>query len=260
IGRGALWQTAWASVVLLVAGTLVLLLLSRRAWFEPTQHRWPLMQFQRAYLWLAAAPIAVFVALGALVVALHSDGNATPLPYIPLLNPTDLAVGIGLAACALWLMRLRQSALQVPAVTRDPRWVYGLLAIGFIALNTVWLRIAHHFFGVAWDANVMFASFLVQAGYSILWTLLALALMVGANRRGMRSTWMLGAGLLGLTLLKLFVIDLSNRGGSERIFVFIAVGVMMLVVGYFAPLPPPRAKSIAPIAPATPANLEGAQP
>lgn len=49
---------------------------------------------------------------------------------------------------------------------------------------------------------------------------------------------MLGAGLLGLTVLKLFVIDLSNRGGSERIVVFIAVGLLMLVVGWFAPLPP----------------------
>ncbi|RYF38248.1 MAG: DUF2339 domain-containing protein, partial [Comamonadaceae bacterium] len=67
---------------------------------------------------------------------------------------------------------------------------------------------------------------------------LALALMVGAFRRGWRGVWMLGAGLLGATVLKLFVIDLSNRGGSERIFVFIAVGLLMLVVGYFAPIPP----------------------
>jgi uncharacterized membrane protein len=43
-----------------------------------------------------------------------------------------------------------------------------------------------------------------------------------------------------VTVLKLFVIDLSNRGGSERIFVFIAVGVLMLVVGYFAPMPPEK--------------------
>ena len=68
--------------------------------------------------------------------------------------------------------------------------------------------------------------------------MIALGLMVGSHRRGLRAAWMLGAGLLGLTVLKLFVIDLSNRGGSERIFVFIAVGVLMLVVGYFAPLPP----------------------
>ncbi|MBC7380154.1 MAG: DUF2339 domain-containing protein, partial [Burkholderiaceae bacterium] len=84
----------------------------------------------------------------------------------------------------------------------------------------------------------LFSSFLVQAGYSILWTLIALALMVTAHRRAARTLWMLGAGLLGFTVLKLFIIDLSNRGGSERIFVFIAVGLLMLVVGYFAPLPP----------------------
>jgi uncharacterized membrane protein len=64
--------------------------------------------------------------------------------------------------------------------------------------------------------------------------------MVGSHRRALRGAWMVGAGLLAVTVLKLFVIDLSNRGGSERIVVFIAVGVLMLVVGYFAPLPPLR--------------------
>ena len=66
---------------------------------------------------------------------------------------------------------------------------------------------------------------------------------------------MLGAGLLGLTVLKLFVIDLSNRGGSERIVVFIAVGLLMLVVGWFAPLPPAR-----PSQPAGEQGLQGATP
>jgi uncharacterized membrane protein len=105
---------------------------------------------------------------------------------------------------------------------------------------------------VPWDADSLFASFLVQAGYSILWTLLALGLMVGANRRAWRTGWMLGAALLAATVLKLFVIDLSNRGGTERIFVFIAVGLLMLVVGYFAPLPPARKAGDAALQGATP--------
>lgn len=241
IGRGGLWQTAWATVILLVAGTAVLLLLSHRAWFERTHRNWPLDRFARAYLWLAAAPLAAGVALGSLLVAVYSDGNARPLPYVPLLNPTDLSIATGLAACALWLVRLRRStALELPPAALDTRWLLAVAAIGFVAINTVWLRVAHHFFAVPWDAGRLFASFLVQAGYSILWTVLALGLMVGAHRRGLRNAWMLGAVLLGITVLKLFVIDLSNRGGSERIFVFIAVGVLMLVVGYFAPLPPVR--------------------
>jgi len=240
VDRGQLWQTAWASVILLVAAVLVLMLLSRKAWFRTPQPRWPLDRFARAYLWLAAAPLALAVAIGSLVVALHSNGDARPLPYVPLLNPTDLAVALGLAACAAWLARVRASDLGVPQALRERAVPLALAAIAFVALNTVWLRVAHHYAGVAWNAQTLFDSFLVQAGYSILWTLTAVVLMVGAHRRALRPAWMAGAGLLALTVAKLFIIDLSNRGGSERIVVFIAVGLLMLVVGYFAPMPPAR--------------------
>jgi uncharacterized membrane protein len=173
-----------------------------------------------------------------MVVALHSDGNARPLPYLPLLNPTDITVALALVACALWLTRLRQSNLVVPQAVMDARWTLLLAALTFIAINTVWLRAAHHLGGVPWRASSLYASFLVQAGYSILWTLLALGLMLVAHRRAARPVWMGGAALLGLTVAKLFLVDLSNRGGSERIVAFIAVGALMLVVGYFAPIPP----------------------
>ena len=120
----------------------------------------------------------------------------------------------------------------------DTRWTLLLAALAFVAINTVWLRAAHHLGGVPWRANSLYASFLVQAGYSILWTLLALGLMLVAHRREVRTVWMGGAALLGLTVAKLVLVDLSNRGGSERIIAFIVVGALMLVVGYFAPIPP----------------------
>jgi uncharacterized membrane protein len=135
-------------------------------------------------------------------------------------------------------VRLRECKLQLPQWARDPRSALVLAGISFIALNTVWLRVAHHFADVPWNAPALFDSFVVQAGYSILWTSIAVVLMVLACRRAQRPVWMLGAGLLALTVAKLFVIDLSNRGGSERIVAFIAVGVLMLLVGWFAPMPP----------------------
>lgn len=241
IQKGELQQTAWAAVILLVAATGVLLLLARRAGFDAAsadRARWPLNRFADAYLWRAATPLAMMVALGSLGAALLSNGDARPLPYLPILNPTDLAVALGLAACALWLTRIRASEFTVPAWMQGPRLPLVLVGLAFVAINTVWLRIAHQVAGVPWNAQRLFDSFLVQAGYSILWTLLALGLMVVAHRRQTRAMWMGGAFLLGATVLKLFLIDLSNRGGSERIVVFIAVGVLMLVVGYFAPLPP----------------------
>jgi uncharacterized membrane protein len=244
VQQADLQGTAWASVIFLLASVAVLLGLGWRALYaadSAVRARWPLDRFATAYLWRAAVPLAVAVASGALLVAVHSDGNAQPLPYVPLLNPTDLTVALALAACALWLGRVRRSDLAVPRGVMDTRWTLVLAGLAFVALNTVWLRVAHHFAAVPWHADRLFASFLVQTGYSILWTLLAMALMLVAHRRHARPVWMGGAALLGLTVAKLFLIDLSNRGGSERIVAFIAVGALMLVVGYFAPIPPAAA-------------------
>ena len=241
VQQAQLQGTAWASVIYLVASVLVLLALVQPALYAPQGRLstfWPLDRFAYAYLWRAAMPLAVLVALGALVVAVYSDGNAKPLPYVPLINPTDLVVALALAVCAMWLVRMRQSGVFVPVALMGARWTLVLAGLGFVALNTVWLRAVHHWAGVPWDADVLFESFLVQAGYSILWTLLAMVLMLVAHRRHTRPMWMGGAALLGLTVAKLFLVDLSNRGGSERIVAFIAVGVLMLVVGYFAPIPP----------------------
>ena len=242
VQQAGLRHTAWASVIYLVASVLVLLGLTPRALYasdSPVRQRWPLDRFALAYLWRAAVPLVAAVALGALAVAVHSDGNARPLPYLPLINPTDITVALALGVCALWLTRVRQSDLAVPHGVMDTRWTMLLAVLAFVAINTVWLRAAHHLGGVPWRANSLYASFLVQAGYSILWTLLALGLMLVAHRREVRAVWMGGAALLGLTVAKLVLVDLSNRGGSERIIAFIVVGALMLVVGYFAPIPPP---------------------
>jgi uncharacterized membrane protein len=52
-----------------------------------------------------------------------------------------------------------------------------------------------------------------------------------------RPAWMVGAGLLAAVVLKLLIVDLSGSGTVTRIVSFIGVGVLMLVIGYVAPLP-----------------------
>ncbi len=54
----------------------------------------------------------------------------------------------------------------------------------------------------------------------------------------MRPVWIVGASLLGLVILKLFALDLANLETVARIVSFITVGVLMLIIGYFAPIPP----------------------
>ena len=48
----------------------------------------------------------------------------------------------------------------------------------------------------------------------------------------------MSAGLLGIVIAKLFLVDLSRVGTIERIISFVGVGLLTLVIGYFSPLPP----------------------
>ena len=240
IDRGRLWNSSWAGVVFLVAAVVILLGLSLWAGRNRAAARWPLDLHAAGYQWQAALPLAALLYLGALIAALVAEGDAAPLPYLPLLNPVELVIALAIAALVLW-RRCVIAADPPPAgsqwLRRRGAWV-ALAALAFVAINMMWLRFAHHWLGVAWDGDALLDSYVVQTGLAILWTVLALGLMLFAHRREQRPPWLAGGALLVLVVLKLFFVDLSNAGGGERIVTFIVVGVLMLVVGYFAPLPP----------------------
>jgi len=118
--------------------------------------------------------------------------------------------------------------------------VPALAMLAFIWLNALLLRTLHQWFGVAFNLEDLMASTLVQTCLSLFWTVLALTAMLIAARKRERIVWLVGAALLGVVIAKLFLIDLSRIGSVERIISFVGVGMLMLVVGYFSPLPPAR--------------------
>ena len=245
IERGGLWGTSWSGVVFLISAVGILAALTgwagRAASLADTAGlRWPLHPAGRCYWWRAALPLAGFVYLGALAAALKAQGVTDPLPYLPLVNPVDLSVAAALLVLLAW-RRMLAGAQDVPALAAGFTGKGGLVALGllgFAAINGVWLRTAHHWLGVAWGPDALGASPVVQGGLSILWTLVAMGLMVFAHARALRLSWSVGAGLLGVVVAKLLAVDMANAQGWERIVAFIGVGVLMLVIGYFVPLPP----------------------
>lgn len=245
VDRGGLWRTAWATIVPqagIVAVLAALTFWAGGAIRAPARaRRWPLDGHAIDYGWHAAAPLALLVFAGALLTA-TSAGDADPLPYVPLLNPVDLMLGVSIAVLESW-RRTVAPAGAGPGLLRGHGAVAALAGLGFVVVNSVWLRIAHHLLGVGWGSQALLASFVVQTGLAILWTVLALAAMTIAHRRGQRMVWLAGAALLGLTVAKLVLVDFTNAGGGARIVAFIGVGLLMLVIGYAAPLPPRHAGS-----------------
>lgn len=245
VDRAALWNTSWAGVVFLVSATLMLLLLTRWAgraapMASPQGLGWPRDPHARAYWLYAGVVLAVLVYCGALLTTLLADGVTDPLPYLPLLNPVDLSTLLALTVYALWRRMVLSAPSERPR-SDVPRGSFGLATealLGFLMVNTIWLRTAHHFLGIEWDADALAASQTVQAGYSILWTLIAMGLMIWSRRRAERLPWLAGAVLLAVVVVKLVFVDMSTAEGLARIVAFIGVGVMMLLIGYFVPLPP----------------------
>lgn len=67
--------------------------------------------------------------------------------------------------------------------------------------------------------------------------------VIVASRREMRNFWLTGGALLVVVVAKLFFEDLANTGSLERIVSFLGVGVVLILIGYFSPLPPKAVKA-----------------
>ncbi|MEP6609604.1 MAG: DUF2339 domain-containing protein [Burkholderiaceae bacterium] len=198
--------------------------------------RWPMRAAPFAYAKVGAPGLAIFLLAWLVLTSIWVPGDAAPVPYLPLLNPLDVASLIALAALLRWHMTDHRVQWQ-----RVSRVALGIIA--FIALNAAALRAVHFLADVAWTADALASSRVVQAVLSLLWTATAMGLMVLANRRGMRGWWLLGAALLAAVVLKLFFVDLSAQGTIERIVSFVGVGLLILLIGYLAPVPPSAPKS-----------------
>lgn len=221
----------WDALPWGLAPALMLALLGRRV-LNPV---WPLAAHEHAYRVYAGMPLAMAACLWILLVNLTQSGDPDWLPYVPLLNPLDVSVALTFAALALWWTAL-PSATQAASLEDRAKMLVAVLA--FIWLNAALLRALHHNWGAPLSATGMMSSTLVQASLSIFWGLLGFVAMTLGAKRHWRIVWLVGASLMIVVVLKLFLVDLSNSGTLARIASFLTVGALLLVTGYLAPLPP----------------------
>ncbi|WP_339544937.1 DUF2339 domain-containing protein [Pseudomonas sp. RA_35y_Pfl2_P32] len=228
---------AWRWLGWAILPSLYLVLMAApRAW------PWPVSAYAREYRLYAALPLAVLMLGWFWLANTVSAGNAEPLPYLPLLNPLDIGLLFALFGVYVWSRSAQgQLAFRFEHAGLASEGVVGVSLFAFF--TAVVMRSAHHFGGVPYELEALLGSMLVQASLSLVWTVIALGLMIGGHLRKRREVWLVGAALIALVVAKLVFVELSNRGGLARIVSFIGVGVLLLVVGYFAPLPPKRVEA-----------------
>jgi uncharacterized membrane protein len=172
---------------------------------------------------------------------LTNAGDSSWLPYVPLFNPLDVSVALCLAALALWWTSL-DAQQRARLWQLDDRGLIAIIAaIVFLWLNAALIRALHHVWGTPITLHGIMTSTFIQSALSIFWGVLGFMAMTVAARRKWRYAWMVGGALMLVVVAKLFLIDLSSIGTVARIASFLSVGVLLLVTGYLAPLPPKRA-------------------
>ncbi len=222
-------DVAWYALPVFGVLALALLLLS----FLRDVKLWPLQPFQRAYvLWGALGLIGAGL-LWALGTSLGNGLTTAPLPYVPIFNSYEIPLIAFFAASWIWVIRTNG------VLNEDVRY-YAKLALGlsgFILSNFVIARAVHHIGGVDYNFADLFYTPFLQTFYAMYWSLFAVILMFVANRKSWLLGWILGAILLGITVLKLFFVDLSNASSVARIVSFLVVGLLIVGVAYLAPAP-----------------------
>ncbi|MET0986525.1 MAG: DUF2339 domain-containing protein [Steroidobacteraceae bacterium] len=224
----------WPALPWGLVPALMLALLGRRD-LKPV---WPLAAHEHAYRVTAGLVLAMGACVWILLVNLTQDGAPDWLPYLPLLNPLDVSVALTFAALALWGTALPRETHAFLLEGRTKPAIALIATLAFIWLNAALLRALHHGWGAPLSVDGMMSSTLVQASLSIFWGLLGFVAMTTGAKRHWRIVWLVGASLMIVVVLKLFLVDLSNSGTLARIASFLTVGALLLVTGYLAPLPP----------------------
>jgi len=230
-----LQQGSWLEIsqVVMPISLLGLLVIGNRT------NVWPFRQERITYQGIIALPLAVWSLGWVVVSSLTCIGDSSPLPWLPLLNQFDLTILAAIAVPLIWLRSLyAEHAFQELLLELQLSITAIFSAVSFIWLNAILARSLHYWGEVPFTAHSMLHSPLAQASFSIFWSLLALLATLYAVRHGHRLIWICGATLLGVVVAKLFMVDLAGHGTVARIVSFVAVGLLLLVIGWFAPVPP----------------------
>ena len=226
-GMGDGWQAALIALPWLLVAALAL-----------CRWRWLSMPLGEAFdAWRGRLLAVLFVVLGLWwLVSLFVAGAASPLPWLPVLNPMELAQLAVLVLALRW---------QLPVGGKLPSSrIVVLSGLAFAWITSVVLHAVHHWGGVAWSDGLLSSS-LAQTSLTVVWSVLGVIGWVLGSKRGQRMLWLAGAVLMGVVLAKLVLVDRQHLGNLLGIGSFIAYGLLCTVVGYLAPAPPRSSEEVA---------------
>jgi uncharacterized membrane protein len=187
-------------------------------------------------LLLFVLPLILFCAAGLwFLVTLFLPGDPRPLPfYLPLLNPLELEQAFCVMALIFWHVKFR-SFIGIPGPSF--RLTASLADIMvFLWLNAMLWRSIHFLGGLPWSH--IGGADIYRLCLFLLWGIYGIGHIIMGNKQSSRPVWIAGAALTVIAVIKLLLIDLAESGTLIRIASFFIAGILLLIIGWAAPLPP----------------------
>ncbi len=203
--------------------------------------KWPFSTHADLYLKRIGVPIAVLLLLWNLSFNLMSEGGSIWLVYLPVLSVLDMLSLLSLGLIYRWWMQVANKS-DNPNSQTTFYYVAGITV--FLIANAIILRTLFHWFGIDYELESWLKSTLTQTTLAIFWSLLAFVVMYLAHKKQNRGLWVAGSVLMVMVVLKVFTLDLANSGTIERIISFLGVGGLLMIIGYYFPIPPQKKSSV----------------
>lgn len=73
---------------------------------------------------------------------------------------------------------------------------------------------------------------IIKTGFPILWGILAFVFLIIGIKKQVKTIRIIALSLLGLTILKLFLYDISNISETGKIISFILLGILILIISF----------------------------
>ncbi|MDH3726901.1 MAG: DUF2339 domain-containing protein, partial [Myxococcales bacterium] len=226
----------WVSIAVTLAAALAGATLS-----FSSGSSWPFNAYRDVYQTFGLGVLVAALITCTLFMNVALEADTPPLGYLPILNPVDLAQLAVFTVVIAWAQLL--SRFDPPPEPEVRAAVPAILAAtAFVWFNGLLARSVHHYANVPLTVGSLWDSVPFQVAVSVSWTLVGLAVTVWSSQRRLRVPWILGAVLLGVVVVKLFLVDLEQLSTPAKIGTFLVVGVLLLLVGYLSPVPPTGAE------------------
>ena len=155
--------------------------------------------------------------------AVYLEQSYVPILNLPLLQGVALSAALGVLA---WRMRKKTALLPTSEGGLITPMILAAIILLFGLASTIWPD-PNGEVTLTSSPGLVFKS---QLSLSVVWGLYAGLVIWAGFARSFKPVRLLGMSLLGLTVLKVFLLDMQSLDRGYRIVAFLALGVLLLVV------------------------------